>query len=443
MFKRIVSILCIFTLTLSLLGVHSLAALLDKEHPCSLTLGYTMGEVAFPDLEIRIYRVAQFLPSGNCQTVPPFDRYPVRINGISSQAEWQSVASTFLSHIAADHLAPTATQTTAADGSVVFSGLQTGLYLVQGVTAQAGNDTYIFKDFMIYLPTPVGGLYDYDCTAKPKCSQYTAPEAYKVVKLWKDSDADVVRPESVVIDILQDGVVQESVRLHSGNHWSYNWVDTDGKGVWTVVERDVPAGYVVTIVERAGTFLVTNTADGDEDFPVDPDDPNTPGDPGNPKPPVDPDDPDVPVDPDDPKPPVDPDNPKPPVDPDDPDIPVDPDDPNTPPADPDNPKPPVDPDDPDIPVDPDDPNKPTVDPDNPKPPVDPDDPDIPVDPGNPNKPNDPNKPNKPNKPNDSDNPKTGDTAPLWLYIIVMCLSGFVLMLVGIGSMRGKSHEKHW
>ena len=141
MVKRIVSILCIFALALSLLGVHSLAALLDTEHPCSLTLDYTMGEVAFHGLEIKIYRVAQFLPSGNCQTVPPFDRYPVRINGITSQTEWQSVASTFLAHIAADQLAPTATQTTAADGSVVFSGLQTGLYLVQGVTAQAGNDT--------------------------------------------------------------------------------------------------------------------------------------------------------------------------------------------------------------------------------------------------------------------------------------------------------------
>ena len=36
MVKRIVSILCIFTLALSLLGVHSLAALLDKAG-----IGYT------------------------------------------------------------------------------------------------------------------------------------------------------------------------------------------------------------------------------------------------------------------------------------------------------------------------------------------------------------------------------------------------------------------
>lgn len=336
MLKRMISILCILTFAVSLLGIHSLAAALDMNRSCSLTLDYTIGETAFSDLEAKIYRVAEFRPEGGCRAVPPFDRYPVRINGITSQQEWQETADTLLAHIIADQLPATDTKTTAADGSVIFSGLQTGLYLVQGVTAQKDGNTYVFRDFMIYLPTPVDEGYDYDCTAKPKGSQQTTSESYKVLKLWKDSGADIVRPESVLIDILQDGVVQESIKLHSGNHWSYSWEDPDGKGVWSVVERDVPSGYVVAITESAGTFLVKNTAE-------DPEDPN--------------------------------------------------------------------------------------------PPADPDDPDVPVDPEDPNRPNEPVVPTP-------DNPKTGDTDPLWLYIIVMCLSGFALMVIGIGSVRGKRHGKN-
>ena len=155
MLKRMISILCILTFAVSLLGIHSLAAALDMNRSCSLTLDYTIGETAFSDLEAKIYRVAEFRPEGGCRAVPPFDRYPVRINGITSQQEWQETADTLLAHIIADQLPATDTKTTAADGSVIFSGLQTGLYLVQGVTAQKDGNTYVFRDFMIYLPTPV------------------------------------------------------------------------------------------------------------------------------------------------------------------------------------------------------------------------------------------------------------------------------------------------
>jgi hypothetical protein len=38
-------------------------------------------------------------------------------------------------------------------------------------------------------------------------------------------------------------------------------------------------------------------------------------------------------------------------------------------------------------------------------------------------------------------PKTGDTAPLGLYMMAMCLSGLVLMILGLGSRRSAGHEK--
>lgn len=49
----------------------------------------------------------------------------------------------------------------------------------------------------------------------------------------------------------------------------------------------------------------------------------------------------------------------------------------------------------------------------------------------------PDQPSPPEKP-----PQTGDTAPIWLYVLVMCLSGLGLVIVALALLRGKRHEKH-
>ena len=34
-------------------------------------------------------------------------------------------------------------------------------------------------------------------------------------------------------------------------------------------------------------------------------------------------------------------------------------------------------------------------------------------------------------------PSTGDTAPLWLYVVIMCLSGLVLVILGVISAKNR------
>ncbi|MBE6806810.1 MAG: Cna B-type domain-containing protein [Ruminococcaceae bacterium] len=41
----------------------------------------------------------------------------------------------------------------------------------------------------------------------------------------------------------------------------------------------------------------------------------------------------------------------------------------------------------------------------------------------------------------ADPPETGDTAPVWLYVLVLCLSGSGCVIVGLALMRGKRYEK--
>ena len=341
--KRIVCLFCALALCLGMVQIKGSAAALDPDHSCSLTLTYSRNGIVFPGLEIEIYRVAELHADGGYDLIPPFSGYPIKIHGITSQQEWQETAQTVKNFVAANQVPPCRSGVTNGEGVVVFDNLETGLYMVKGTAAQIGNDGYIFRDFMVYLPTPSNGDYDYDVEARPKVAQYTQPAGYTVVKLWKDGDAAHERPVSVSVDILKNGILQETVVLDSTNNWSYSWETTDRSGVWTVMERDIPEGYQVSITGSETTFFITNT--------------KTPSSPGEP------DDPD----------PTDP-----PVDPD--------------------------PSDPPEPTDP------------------PDDPD-------------------PSQPPDPDIPQTGDTTPLLLYAVLMCISGFGLMILGIFSLRDRRNEK--
>ena len=54
-------------------------------------------------------------------------------------------------------------------------------------------------------------------------------------------------------------------------------------------------------------------------------------------------------------------------------------------------------------------------------------------------PDDPNLPATPDTPH-PDVPQTGDTFPMGFYVTAMCVSGLILMILGIGSRRSNRHE---
>jgi hypothetical protein len=62
------------------------------------------------------------------------------------------------------------------------------------------------------------------------------------------------------VDILLDGVVKEQVTLNAENNWTHSWRAVGENGKWTVVERNVPEGYRVTVTANGTVFLVTNVS---------------------------------------------------------------------------------------------------------------------------------------------------------------------------------------
>ena len=272
MIKRIAFLICALMICFGFVPMECEASIIDPDRKCSLTISYTRSEDVFSDLNIEIFRVAEYLENGTYRLLEPFSTYPIKIYGISSQQEWHEIAQTIRNYVESDQVEVYQSQKTDSNGQVFFENLETGLYMVKGITAQNLNTVVTFYDFMVYLPTSVENDFDYDAEVKPKSTESVQPEKYTVVKLWKDSEDSEHRPESVCVDILKDGAFQESIILDSTNNWSYSWEVPDKSGTWSVVEKNVPEGYQVSIVSNETTFVITNSKDQNPS-----DDPEKPG----------------------------------------------------------------------------------------------------------------------------------------------------------------------
>ena len=241
--------------------------------PCSLELEYSASGTAFEGLGIQIYRIASLQRNGNYTLISPYNQLPVRILGVTTQKEWRDTANTIAAYIASEQLAATDSAPTGADGKVTFTSLDQGIYLVTAVSVATEEHIYQFENFCVFLPRPRDdGTYDYDVSAKPKFSLAPLPEEpemaqYKVVKLWKDIGVKNKRPTSIVVEILKDGAVVESVILNASNDWTHSWTAPVGEGRWSVAEKDVPSGYTVTITSSGDTFTITTTHPGSGEEP--------------------------------------------------------------------------------------------------------------------------------------------------------------------------------
>ena len=79
--------------------------------------------------------------------------------------------------------------------------------------------------------------------------------------MWDDANSSN-RPTEVIVQLLRDGKVYDTVSLNSGNNWRYTWSDLDDSYTWTVVEKACK-GYTVQVERDGITFVITNTREVD------------------------------------------------------------------------------------------------------------------------------------------------------------------------------------
>lgn len=310
--RRLGTLLLGLLMLLALLPAPAQAAgRIDLDRAVSLTLTYRDGQTGLSGAPFALHLVATVDAYGTLTKTAAFGAFQVDIRGKDDEA-WRALASTLEGYVLRDGLTPLDTVQTDRTGMARFpSGGKTltpGLYLVVGQRHTQGGRYYDPAPFLVLLPSLDREANDwiYDVTANVKYESRTDTDrpsriTRKVLKVWKDEGHEAARPQEVVVQLLRDGEVYDTVTLNAANDWRYTWSSLSDRYQWTVVEKTAPEGYTVTVTREGTTFVVTNTYP-ETPPPDEPDQPPTPpGPPDEPdQPPTPPDQPDQPGTPDQP-----------------------------------------------------------------------------------------------------------------------------------------------
>ena len=246
---------------------------------CSLTITYSYDKVSFSDQNVKLYKVADASAEASYTVTDLFASSKIQLNGLRSSEEWNTARTTLENHVIANKTEPIKTETTDSMGQVNFTELNPGIYLISAVRVPYKNSSCTFDSALIALPgLDETGTWQYQASinTKPEILPEPLPDddiQYKVLKLWKDDKT--IRPGNVEIEIFRGETIVDNVILSEENNWSYSWTTKDDGARWTVVERNVPEGYTMTMKERGTTFVVTNSQnsskqdDGSTDHPSD------------------------------------------------------------------------------------------------------------------------------------------------------------------------------
>lgn len=202
--------------------------------PCSLTLDFKDPGVTF-----HLYRVASVSAGVRYTLLPMFSNDPyfpqvMDFNNITKASQWADLATTLRPYLER-YYSPMRTVTTNRNGVAVFDDLPVGLYLVSGdpysVTKANGEiRDYQPSSYFVCLPywtdqSGGGEEWVYDLVVNGAKKDEIPHEAVsrRVIKIWSAG----TRKEPVIVDLLRNGQVVDTVELSSRNNWRYEWTDLE------------------------------------------------------------------------------------------------------------------------------------------------------------------------------------------------------------------------
>lgn len=249
------------------------AGVIDASRDVRLTIEYRHDGEPVLSVPFDLYYVAGVDAYANFTLAGDFAEYPVSLESLTA-AEWTALAETLAAYADRDALTPLDSGKTDARGMLAFPNQQErlapGLYLLVGRRLVTERYTYTTEPFLIALPNLENDTWRYEVTASPKHMRTENPPTppddtvdWRVIKIWKD-DVEELRPDEVVIELLKDGVIYDTVRLNEKNNWRYTWMGlpkycADGSSIeWRVTEQ-LPKRYTVRNSREGNTFFVVNT----------------------------------------------------------------------------------------------------------------------------------------------------------------------------------------
>jgi hypothetical protein len=255
-----------------------------------LTIQYSYEDIPLTGAVFQIYRIGGVDPYGNLYLDGSFKGYAIDLN----VGDTVALAEIIYGYAMMDRHQPEYTVTIDETGTATQSGMPQGVYLITGLKHADEVHEYLTEPQLVILPAwNEAGEWVYSTVVNPKGSVEVKPVSIKVLKIWEDEGYEEMRPESITVTLLQDGIVYETVSLKEENNWRHTWAELPGGYLWTVVET-VPENYVVQLRQEGITYLIINTYDAPEPPPTEPEEPTEPSDPTEPSQPTDPTEPSEP-----------------------------------------------------------------------------------------------------------------------------------------------------
>lgn len=258
MYKRLGAVLCALGMVLMLaagLTVNVSAA----ENSESLILYCKEDDVVLSDMQWSIYKIGK--KSGNKYVLSgDFADYPVILGSLTAESITET-ASTLENFAILDSLSPERKGTTDGNGAVRFENLEVGLYLACGKSIKIDDYTYV--------PAPI--IFEIDGNKKevngyPKFRiKRTLPgdsERYAVRKIWANADGVTDKPVEITVEIYENNVVYDTIKLSQENNWTYSW-EGDVSSEWRVKEVTIPAGCFVMYRNNTTQYIIMNNYDNE------------------------------------------------------------------------------------------------------------------------------------------------------------------------------------
>lgn len=255
------SMLCVCLL---LLGIPAYASSGQNR----LTLHYYATNEAIPlaGAEFYLYRVGVPDSTGEYRLTDDFKDYQVDISELdfNEAGRLTMLAITLSGYAERDGIVPLKTGCTDARGDLTFEDLEDGLYLVWGdvLNVDVGDTEWNFtpQPMLIPLPYPDGDPGIRDMEVDVKYDRFPPPTQDElvdltVIKKWKGGEE---HPDSVIVQLMRNGVITDTAELNPGNNWQYTWKNLNSGYVWKLMEEEVPEGYTVTVHQEGYVFTITN-----------------------------------------------------------------------------------------------------------------------------------------------------------------------------------------
>lgn len=255
-------------LLLALLPTMAFAAgKIDLTKDVSFSISYQDGEIPIPGAQFDLYRIADTDETAHMTAAAEYKPLiDVDLNTLE-QEDWVELAKQLKGEAQLSHKAAASAKTDAQ--GIAAMTVKPGLYLVVGSSVTVDDVTYVTDPFMTFLPweDKEAGDWSYEVTAQPK---HTQPYAIrKLLKIWDaDHPSAWADQTEVLVDILCDGKLMQTVALQKANNWRYSWteeLDPAHEHDWAFVEHPVK-GFTPVYALEGTTYTITNLYDAQEEL---------------------------------------------------------------------------------------------------------------------------------------------------------------------------------